>query len=120
MESMIRGFWQTTALVCANHNDGNEVVMLLKQGPKNLFYACPKYEPENRSGDECACVNRISLKEFEGMLNKIFSVLEKADENGTVLNLTNFSWKSRMLEFKVLAHTNTEMKVQVLNRKVLM
>jgi len=118
MKSMIKGFWQTTTLVCANHPVGNEVVMTIQQGPKNLFYACPKYHPENRADGECACANRISLTEFEGMLGKIFTVLEKSDEAGIVLNLTNYSWKSRMLEFKVLSHTYTEMKVKVLNRKV--
>jgi len=119
MESMIRGFWQTTTLVCANHPGGEEVVMTLQQGPKNLFYACPKYHPENRSEGECACANRISLKEFEKMLDRIFAVLEKADESNTVMNLTNYSWKKLMLEYKILSHTSAEMKVQVLNRKVL-
>ncbi|MDR0286478.1 MAG: hypothetical protein LBI03_02040 [Clostridiales bacterium] len=117
-KSMIKGFWQTTTLVCANHSGTEEVIMELQQGPKTLFYACPKCNPENRSEGECACNNRITLKEFEGMLNQIFTVLEKADENSTVLNLTNYTWKKRMLEFKVLEHTAKEMKIQVLNRKV--
>ena len=117
MESMIKGFWQTTILVCANHPDGKEVVMSLKQGPKNLFYACPKYEPDNRTGDECACANRISLKEFENMLGKIFDVLEKADESNTVMNLANYSWKARGVQFKVLSHTNTDIKISVLSPK---
>ena len=119
MESMIRGFWQTTTLVCANHTGGEEVVMTLQQGPKNLFYACPKYHPENRSGDDVTCTNRISLKEFESMLDHIFGVLEKADEDNIVINLTNYAWKKRMLEFKVLAHSTAEMKIQALNRRVL-
>ena len=120
MESMIKGFWQTTVLVCANHPGGDEVVMTLQQGPKNLFYACPKYHPENRSESECACANRISLKEFEGMLGKIFTVLEKADESNTVLNLANYSWKNRGVAFKVLSHTNMEMKISVLSPKTLL
>ena len=117
MESMIKGFWQTTTLVCGNHSE-EDIVMILQQGSKNLFYVCSKYHSENHSEGECTCLNRISLKEFEGMLSQIFTVLEKADESGIVLNLANYSWKKRGLEFKVLAHTNNEIKISVMNRKV--
>lgn len=119
-KSMIRGFWQTTTLVCGNHPGRKEVVMTLQQGPKNLFYACPKYHPENRSEDENPCANRISLKEFERMLDKIFDVLEKADENGVVMNLANYTWTYRGVDFKVLSHTTKDMKVSALNRRALL
>jgi len=120
MNSMIKGFWQTTTLVCANQHGDQEVVMTIQQGPKNMFYACPKYHPENRSEGECSCANRISIKEYETMLSKIFTVLEKADESNTVLNLANFAWKNRGIEFKVILHTNTDMKISVLNPKALL
>jgi len=119
MESMIKGFWQTTILVCANHPDDQEIVMTLQQGPKNLFYACPKYHAENRTEGEQTCANQITLKEFENMLDKIFTVLEKADENNTVMNLANYSWKARGAQFKVLSHTNVDTKISVLSTKVL-
>jgi len=118
MDSMIKGFWQATTLVCGNHADGDkEIVMALQQGSLSVFYACPMYHAENRAEDDCMCANRISLKEFEGMLNHLFTVLERADENSTVLNLTNYTWKKRGIEFKVLEYTPQNVKVSVLNIK---
>jgi len=116
---MITNFWQETALVCGNHASDDEVLMTLKQIGKSLYYICPKHDPENRSEDETACANRITLKEFEKMLDEIFAALEAADAASTVLNLTNYQWKRRGLEFKVLAHTNKSIKISVVNRLVI-
>jgi len=116
---MITGFWQETTLVCGGHPNVEEVVMTLQQVGKSLYYTCPKHTPENCIEGESPCANRISLKEFEGMLNEIFATLEAADAASTVLNLTNYRWKKRGLEFKVLSHTSRNVKVSVVNRRVL-
>lgn len=115
---MITGFWRETILVCGGHPDGEDVVMTLEQIGKTLYYTCPRHNPENLAIGELPCVNRISLKEFEGMLNEIFATLEAADEAATVLNLTNYQWKKLGLEFKVLVHTNQNIKVSVVNRRM--
>ena len=109
MERMIKGFWRDTTLVCANHPDDDKPVMTIQQELKTMYYTC----------SESSCLNRIHLKEFEGMLNKIFAVLEEADKNNIVMNLTNYTWATRGIRYKILAHANTEVKVSVLNSKAL-
>jgi len=116
MESMIKG-WHTPILICANHSDGQEFVMTLQQSPKRLFFACPKRHRWNRSVGECACKNRITLKQYENMLDKISAALEKAGEDNTLLNLTNYSWEACGVQFKVLSHTEVDMKISVLSPK---
>lgn len=115
MKGLIKGFWETATLICGNHPD-EELEMTIKVGPTSLFYTCPRYAADKRSGGEPPCLNRISLKEFEGMLDDLFDLLTEDDAN-TVLNLTNHSWKRRGIEYKVLLHTEKQIKIQVLNRR---
>lgn len=111
MKNTIKGFWETAVLVCGNHED--EIEMEIKAGPSSLFYACPKYSPDKRSKGEKPCFNRISIKEFEGMLQDIFELLS-AEEN-TVFNITNYAWTRRGIRYKVLSHTDKQIKIQVIN-----
>ena len=118
MKGLIKGFWETTTLVCGNHTD-EEVEMTLKSGPSSLFYACPKYEPDKRKSDETPCFNRLSLKEFEGMLDDLFEILTNDENGSSVLNLANHTWTRKGIEYKVLQHTDKQIKIQVLNRRAL-
>ena len=115
MKGLIKGFWETATLICGNHPD-EEVEMTIKEGPTSLFYACPRYDADKRPSGDSPCLNRISLKEFEGMLDDLFELLTGGDTN-TVLNLTNHSWTRKGIEYKVLLHTEKQIKIQVLNRR---
>ena len=66
---MITGLWKNVRLVCGNPAHSTNEIMFLKQTPEDVFYACPKYDPENRSPDEKPCMNRISVNEAEKMLD---------------------------------------------------
>ena len=46
---MITGLWKNVRLVCGNPAHSTNEIMFLKQTPEDVFYACPKYDPENRS-----------------------------------------------------------------------
>ena len=116
MKGIIKGFWETTMLVCGNHPD-EEVEMAIRSGPTSLFYACPKYDADKRKQGETPCFNRISLKEFEGMLDDLFELLTDDDSASTVLNLKNHTWTRKGIEYKVLQHTDKQIKVQVINRR---
>lgn len=118
MKGLIKGFWETTILVCGNH-PGEEIEMTIKSGPSSLFYACPKYDADKRTSAESPCFNRISLKEFEGMLDDIFEQLTGDESGCTVLNLTNHAWTRKGIEYKIIQHTDKQIKIQVLNRRVL-
>ena len=120
MSAIIKGLWQTASLICGNHpGSEDEVRMDLKQGPTSLFYACPKYDLDKRDITEKPCFNRISLKEFEAILEDVFELLTTADQNNTVLNLVHHTWSRRGVEYKILSHTNEEIRIQVLNRRAL-
>ena len=45
---MIRGFWNSVQVICGNHCN-EQIEMTVQEGPSSLFYACPKYHPENRT-----------------------------------------------------------------------
>lgn len=114
MKGLIKGFWETVTLICGNH-PGEEVEMELKSGSTSLFYACPRYDADKRPSGEPPCLNRISLKEFERMLDDLFELLTGDDAVSTVLNLTNHSWRRKGIEYRVLFHTEKQIKIQVLN-----
>ena len=115
MKGMIKGFWETVTLTCGNH-PGEEVQMEVRTGPTTLYYACPRYDPDKRTAGDPPCLNRITLKEFEGMLDDLFELLT-GDDGATVLNLTNHTWTRKGIQYKVLSHTEKQIKVQVINRK---
>lgn len=117
--SMIKGSWATTRVVCGNHGEDLSIDMIIESGPHSMFYACPKYRPENREKCERACFNRINFVEYENMLTHIADMLVEADENGTVFDLTNHSWEKKGIEYKVISHSSKEMVVSVLNKKAL-
>lgn len=116
---MVKNFWKKIVLVCGN-NHQEMVEMNLINGPASLFYACPKYYPENRSPQERACANRINLIDFEAMVNFLSEKIETALLDGGIVNLKNVSWTyKKAIDFKVLEHTEEKIVVQMLNRKAL-
>ena len=121
---MISNIWNQIRICCGCH--GKETVMMMPhdgseasaQGGKtgSIFYSCPRYYPENRSENERACFNRISIAEYEELVLKISSVLESADASGQVLNLSGMCWTNkRGTKFKVLKHERTLILVSVVN-----
>ena len=49
------------------------------------------------------------------MLDDIFELLTGDDAVSTLLNLTNHSWTRKGIEYKVLLHTDKQIRIQVLN-----
>ena len=81
---MIKNIWKNVDVVCGNHKDNHKIRLVPTQGKDSMFYACPKYRQENRESDERACPNRITLKDYEAMINHISELIEK---NGGFINL---------------------------------
>ena len=116
---MIKNLWKHITLTCGNGHT-EEVVMDLKQGPLSLFYACPKYYPENRKEKERACANRLNLVDFEKMLDHMTEKIEKGMDQGIEVNLTGYQYRDRKgTQYTVLKHTNDDLKIEVLNRRAL-
>lgn len=116
---MIKNLWKHIVLTCGNHHE-EEVIMDLKQGPLSLFYACPKYYPENRKEKERACANRLNLVDFEKMLDHMTKKIEDGMDHGVEVNLTGYQYRDRKgTQYKVLLHSKDDLKIEVLNRRAL-
>lgn len=114
---MVRGIWKNIDVVCGNHPDNQKIRLVPTQGKDSMFYACPKYRQENREENERACPNRITLKDYEAMVNHISGLIE---ENGGFINLTNHTWTSKSIEFRVLKHNDDYIRISMLNKKALL
>lgn len=118
-DSMITGSWGDITLVCS-HRHEIPIPMVIQQGPSSPFYACPKYHPENRSLDERACNNRLSLEDFSKMLAHLHSILVDAEMNDEKVNLTNHTWKDRKgTIFKVLKQDGDKLTIEVYNKRAI-
>lgn len=110
----IAGSWENVHLYCAAHD--KLVEMELKQGPHSLFYACPKYYPNNREPGEHACYNRLNLIDCEKMLSRIAELIIEADANGQKLDVTNYTWTEKGITYKVLSYSPSRLDVSVFNK----
>jgi len=111
----ITGSWDDIALMCTYRHE-KPVRMQIKEGPLSLFYACPKYQAENRSEGEPACNNRLNLNDFEKMLAHLNDMRRDAELRNEKLSLKNYRWKDRKgTEFTVLSHEKDKITVGVAN-----
>ncbi len=121
---MIQNIWNKIEIYCGCHGDDHTIKMMphaaaenMKGGETSIFYSCPKYYPENRNPAEIACFNRLSIAEYEGMVQQLCSKLENNDVFALV-NLSGYTWKNKNgTIFHVLEHTNNHIKVLVVNKK---
>lgn len=112
---MIKNIWKTVKVYCGSDHD--ELTELeVEQGMYQLFYACPRYKRENRGDNERACNNRISIDDYEGMIKHVSDLLEEAELNGSMLNLTNYTWKRKGITFKIIEHTKDKIAITMLNK----
>lgn len=116
---MIQNFWNEVEIYCS-HRHEKPIKMEIQNGPHSLFYACPKYHPDNRSEDERACSNRINLVDYEAMLNHFQRILTEAIMNNRQEDLTNHTWTYKGIEFKVFEYKKDEIiKIEMLNKKAI-
>ena len=114
---MIKNIWNEIEVFCGNGH--NELIkMEIQQGPHSLFYACPKYHPENRGENERACNNRINLVDYEKMIDHISDILIDAELDGRVEYLTGHSWSANGIDFKVVDHSD-KIRILMLSKKSL-
>lgn len=115
---MIQNIWGMVEIYC-NHRHEKPIKMEIQEGPHSLFYACPKYHPENRTADERACSNRINLIDYEAMINHVSDILMGSMLNNSQDNLTNYAWSSKGIDFKIIEHTKDKIKILMTNKKAI-
>lgn len=119
---MIRNIWGKVRIFCGNHGEDATIKMKGHEGAEDLdmFYSCPKYYPENREEGEHPCGNRLSISDYEQCVQHISDMLEQAEENGAVINLTGHRWADKKrTTFCVIRHTPNHIDVLVLNKQAL-
>lgn len=115
---MIKNLWKNTTFYCG-HGHEMPIEMYYKDGPLSMFYACPKYYPENRTKNERACSNRLNFVDAEAIIEKFSAIIEEKEADNTFFDFTNFSFKYRSIEVKVLEYSLDSVKLQIINRKAL-
>lgn len=114
---MVKNIWKMVSFVCGCHEE--EIKMTEKIGHKNLFYSCPKYYPENREKNERACANNVAGDDVEKIVEQLSKIIEEEIATNPAANLTNYSFKLKSYELKVLEHTKDNIKISVKNKKAL-
>ena len=113
----IENSWKNIIPICGNHNE--RIEMTINSGPHSLFYSCPKYYPENREKDERACNNRINLIVYQKMVDKLMGMIAETALEGGSIDLTNYSWTSKGITYKVLETKGDTLYVQILNKRAM-
>lgn len=126
---MIENIWSKVHIYCGNHGENHGIKMVPHEqsqlarfggGIGSMFYACPKYYPQNREKDEKACYNRISISEMEEMINYISDKIESPDAVFAEVNLKGLTWKNkRGTKFKIITFTHSRIDVLVLSQQSL-
>lgn len=118
---MIKNLADMLEIYCIN-NHQEPVPMYMRDGSdfgKDSFYACPKYYPENRTSDERACNNNLTITDYIKMINNIDKVLTKAELNDEKVNLKNYTFKIGQVQYTVLDHSERKIKIGILNKKAI-
>lgn len=112
---MVKNIWKMIKVYCGNNHD--ELLELqVENGMYQLFYACPRYHIENRAPGERACNNRISIDDYENMISTVSNLIEEAEMNNQTINLTNYKWTKKNIEFKIFEHTKDSIKIFMKNK----
>ena len=98
---MLKNLWKDTEFYCSYRHEPKKMTII--QGPSSLFYACPKYYPENRSKDEPACPMRLNLIDAQAILEEFSKMIENDEELGIECNYANKEFTYKMIKVKVIA-----------------
>lgn len=111
---IVSNLWDRIDLYCDNGHENSTKMELMQMG-KTLYYVCPKRFEDNRDKTEKRCGNRISVKEFESMLDRISTALYEAEMSGEVTSLENQRWTHKGVKFRIIEH-GERIKVLVYNK----
>ena len=115
---MLQNSWNTIRLICGNHGDDHETEMIIHEGPHSLFFSCPKYVSIYLHDPARSCNNRLTLVDYEKMLEKINS-LAYTEDSPYPRDIKGYSWKHNGAEFRVIGQKDGIFTVSVLNRKAM-
>lgn len=109
--------WSTAKIVCGNHEGPDYPTMKLEGGQYLLYYQCTCFDYSGKYGN--VCKNRISLTDYESILDKLSMAMNDTEAPEEFLNLTNFRWHHKTLSCEVVKHSTSETVIKVVNEKAL-
>ena len=114
---MLSNFWKGLSFYCMNGHE-HPIQMVCKEG-NSLFYACPKYNDDNRLTGEHKCANRLSITDLERLVDHINSKLCDDGFLNNVVNLKGHVWRENGVDYKILVHNRDKICVQCLDHSAL-
>ena len=113
---MITGLWSHTKLFCDCHPQCCPEMVVLDNGRKS-YYVCPRFFSENRKPLEQPCLNRISIDDYETVLEALSNAIIEAEENGEKLYLNNYALSTRKARYKVSSKGDSDYIISVVAKK---
>lgn len=101
---MIKNLWKVTNFYC-NCRHTTPQKMQFVDGPSSLFYACPKYYPENREPGEPSCMMRMNLIDAEGVLEEFSKIIEEDEANNVIRDYRGFEFDYKTVHAKVISYS---------------
>ena len=106
---------------CLNHE--TPVEMIIQQG-MSPFYACPKFSEENRGADEKPCLNRMTMIDAGGIIERFAAIISEEDDPfNNFVNYYNYSFtykggKSK-ITVKIIKYNDDEIRFGIRNNTAL-
>lgn len=101
---------------CINHD--KPIEMIIQQGVSQ-FYACPKYFPEERKENEKMCVNRMTIIDAGGIIQKFASICDSVDPFEESVNYYNYSFIYKgtrsKIKVRIIKYTDDEIRFGIQN-----
>ncbi len=93
----ITNFWESTTICCIKHD--TPVDLEITNHSKGPYYECPE------------CHSKVSIYDFEKMLNHFQNLIVKAYSIGEEPDITNSTWTQKKNFYKVLSYKDEKMRV---------
>ena len=114
---IVKGLWQKVHLICGCHEE--RVDLVANEKGRTLFYSCPRYYSENRASKEKACSNRITMDDYQYVVEYLGEIIAKNEMNLTIADLTGLEWDKKNVHYRVCQVKNGHYIVSVVNKKSL-
>ncbi len=116
---MVLNQWNKIRLICGNHGDDYTNEMEIHDGKIGMtpFYNCPKYISIYAKKGGKSCNNRLSVVDFERMLEYVTD--EKFTDDGDVVSVVGLKWTAKGVDFKVISEDDGYITIVMTNRKAI-
>lgn len=104
---MWKNVWENMILLCGNHEESEEHIMMLVEGERKFCYAC---QAKDEQTGKFICRNRLWIREVEKMLETLD---EKSGDIFSSVPLEGTKWKRGSHSFQVMEANEGKIKIRV-------